>query len=218
MLMNQLYNSGFFPTTWKCAITVPIKKKEQPTEKPDNYHPIALLTCLSKVYECAVKDRLVKECYDLSIFPPDQCGFLLGRTTSLPLVKFDNDIVCGINRRMPTIACFLDIEKTFDTIWIYKMHFNFSAHICQIVYHYLKNRKFVVKINNTTSSPYDSGVPQGGVLSAILYNIYTSLTYQNQQHMLTKFSVYNMPTIHSYTFLYATYKILKIALMPTYKS
>lgn len=94
-------------------------------------------------------------------------------------MKFKNDVVCCLNRKVPTIACFLDIEKAFDTIWIeviFKMlfDFHFSAHICQVIYNYLKNRKFAVKINGSTSSAYDivAGVPQGGVLSAILYNIY----------------------------------------------
>lgn len=180
MLFNQMFNIAYFPKAWKCAITIPIPKKDKPATEPNSYRPIALLPCVSKIYECAVKDHLIQECTDLNVFPDDQFGFVHFRTTGHPLVKFDNDIVTGINLKIPTIACALDVEKAFDTVWhdgiIYKMFtkLNFSQHICQVLFNYLKERCFVVKVNNTLSRPFKitAGVPQGGVLSAILYNIY----------------------------------------------
>lgn len=179
MIFNQIFNSGYYPNAWKCAITIPIHKKGKPPNDPNSYRPIALLPCISKVFECVVKDRLVTECIELSVLPPDQFGFSFGRTTTHPLVKFHNDVTFGLNRRTPTIACSLDVEKAFDTLWIegliYKMHLcGFNQHLCQLILKYLKGRTFIVRVGASTSNPFfiGAGVPQGGVLSALLYNIY----------------------------------------------
>lgn len=180
MLFNHMFNIGYFPKAWKCAITIPIPKKDKNADAPNSYRPIALLPCLSKIYESAVKEHLMKQCVNLNVLPPDQFGSVKLRTTVHPLVKFSNDIASGINRRTPTIACALDVEKAFDTVWheglLHKMHFvyGFSQHLCKVLYHYLSERSYVIKINDTLSKsfPIAAGVPQGGVLSAILYSIF----------------------------------------------
>lgn len=179
VLFNQVFNSGYYPNAWKCAITIPIHKKGKPLNDPNSYRPIALLPCISKIFECTVKDRLVNQCIELNVLPPDQFGFSFRRTTNHPLVKFHNDVTFELNRRTPTIACSLDVEKAFDTLWIegliYKMHLcGFNQHLCQLIFNYLKGRTFVVRVGVSTSRPFSvgAGVPQGGVLSALLYNIY----------------------------------------------
>lgn len=179
MLLNQIFNSGYYPRSWKHAIVIPIHKKGKPKEIPNSYRPIALLPCLGKIYECAVQRRLREECIDLKIIPDDQFGFEHGRNPSQPQVKFQTDIATNLNKRTPTIACALDIEKAFDSLWqeglIHKMKlFNISEHVCRVVYNYLKERTFVVKINDSISKNFQiaAGVPQGGVLSANLYNIF----------------------------------------------
>ena len=54
--------------------------------------------------------------------------------------------------------------------------FGFHDHICKLLYNYLTNRKFKVKINKTTSNTFsiDAGVPQGSILAAILFITYLS--------------------------------------------
>lgn len=189
MLFNQIFNSGYYPSAWKRAMVIPIHKKDKPKPDPNSYRPIALLPCLSKLYESAVKLRLRDECTSLGIIPLDQFGFEFGRCTSQPQIKFQTDIATNLNARKPTIACALDIEKAFDTVWheglAYKMkEANFSPHICLIIFNYLKGRSFVVKVNSTVSKafPIAAGVPQGGVLSAPLFNIFVADLPQPPRH------------------------------------
>lgn len=189
MLFNQIYNSGYYPSAWKRAVVIPIHKKDKPKQDPNSYRPIALLPCISKLYESAVKPRLKSECSSLGVIPLDQFGFEFGRCTSQPQIKFQTDIATNLNSRKPTIACALDIEKAFDTIWheglVFKMkEANFSPHICLIIYNYLKGRSFVVKANSTMSKAFTitAGVPQGGVLSAPLFNIYVADLPQPAHH------------------------------------
>lgn len=181
-LLNQSYNIGHFPTSWKTAIVIAVNKKGKPPDDVKSYRPISLLSCLAKVYECAIKKIIVQHCDDNHILPDDQFGFRQGRTTTQALIKLKTDVALQLSQRTPVIACSLDNERAFDTVWIegliYKManFFQFSPHICHLIYNYLSDRKFFVNVNQNYSGTYriNAGVPQGGVLSAIIYSIYIS--------------------------------------------
>lgn len=178
-LFNQLYNLAHFPQSWKIALVIPLLKKDKSPEEPASYRPISLLSCMSKLYEHAIKHVIDADCTRLKVIPPDQTGFVLHKSTIHPLVKFTTDFSLKTNAHIPTIACMLDIEKAFDTVWIdgllFKMHhLGFSQHICSVMHSYLKDRTFKVIIDQTKSITFNiaDGVPQGSVLSALLYTIY----------------------------------------------
>lgn len=189
-IFNQMYNISHYPEAWKHAIVIPIRKPNKPENTPSSYRPISLLPCLSKIYECAIKDRINTHCENNNILPDDQYGFRSNRTTTQALVILKTDIGSKFNQRTPTIACAMDIEKAFDTVWqqgiVYKMHtiFGFNEHLCRCIYHYLKDRTFQVKVNSTLSCNFKitAGVPQGGVLSALLYIIYVADIPSPQAH------------------------------------
>lgn len=189
-LFNQLYNVCHFPPTWKHAIVIPIAKPGKPPDNPTSYRPISLLPCLSKVYEKALKNIIDTHCEDHHILPDDQFGFRPHRSTTQPLVILRTHVAHAFNNKTPTIACTTDIEKAFDTVWkeglVHKMRnvFNFNDHLCRCIHHLLRDRTFEVKVNNVVSDRFEvaAGVPQGGVLSAILYVIYTADMPQPPNH------------------------------------
>lgn len=182
ILLNQSYNIHYFPTHWKTALIITIHKPGKPNNHTDSYRPISLLPCLSKLYECAIKDKLDDQCDTHSLLPQDQFGFIRHRSTTHPLVILQSDIISAIQHKKPTIAIALDIAKAFDTAWIegivHKFYhiFNIDLHLCRVLYSYLTARTFIVKINDTTSDTFHikAGVPQGGVLSALIYILYIS--------------------------------------------
>lgn len=90
-------------------------------------------------------------------------------------------ITTNLYTNTPTIAVLLDVEKTFDTVWteglLYKKKHkhNFSTlHFKVLFQSYLTNRTFKVMVGGSFSPPciIAAGVPQGGILSALLYNIF----------------------------------------------
>lgn len=137
---------------------------------------------MSKLYECLIKNKLEDECTRLEILPPDQFNFVKNRDYRHPQSKFSNDIITNINAHIPTIACTLDVEKAYDTVWIngliFKMDtiFRFDKHLCHVLLSFLTERSFKLLLNGHKSSSRQimAGVPQGGVLSALLYIIYVA--------------------------------------------
>ena len=78
------------------------------------------------------------------------------------------------------IAVALDMSKTFDTIIIHTLirkllQTNIPAKIMKFIANYIKGRKAYTTYRNHTSiqRQFRTGVPQGGVISPTLLNIYT---------------------------------------------
>ena len=75
----------------------------------------------------------------------------------------------------------LDMSKAFDTINIHTLirkllQTNIPGTIITLIANYIKGRKAYTTYRNHTSRQrqFKTGVPQGGVLSLTLFNIYTS--------------------------------------------
>jgi hypothetical protein len=86
---------------------------------------------------------------------------------------------------MSTAAVFLDIEEAFATTWhtglLYKLKsLKFSVSLIKLIISFLSQRKFRVSVEGEISVPKDmqAGVPQGSVLSPILYSLYINDRHQ----------------------------------------
>lgn len=180
ILFNHIFNNAYWPENWKNGTIIPILKPAKDPIRVDSYRPITLLSCLSKIFESWVLTKIRTHCDDNNIIPDEQFGFRPQRSTVQALTKLSHDITTAINEGVPTIACSIDCEKAFDTTWIegliYKLKylFGFNNHLCKLLYSYLKNRTFQVKIENTFSDSFKivAGVPQGSVLAPVLYTLF----------------------------------------------
>ena len=112
------------------------------------------------------------------VFAEFQCGFRKGHNTMDNLSNFERFVSMAVNNKGIAVALFLDFSKAFDRIWVdgvYSSCLNWGLHgnILNWVRDYLNNRSFQVRIGDTLSDTYflDNGVPQGGCLSPLLFNI-----------------------------------------------
>ena len=178
-IMNTSWGTGKVPRKWKIGIIIPIHKPKKDKTKIDSYRPIMLLPCIGKVLEKIVKERL--EYYiekRRHILQPYQCGFRKGQGTMDALIRFENNIRENFKRGETCIAIYIDLKSAYDKVWrdglIYKIQ---RAGVVGKMYKwlldYLKDRLFRVQVEGELSDLFEmkTGVPQGAILSPLLFNL-----------------------------------------------
>lgn len=188
IIFNNCLRLCYFPETWKIAKILPIRKPNKLPTKLTSYRPISLLPCLGKLFEKVFNQWLQFEINRQAVIPDIQFGFRPLHSTVHAALTLTEDVIQGLIKTDNTIACFLDAEKAFDTVWtnglIWKMIFKFKIDdsLCLLTYNYLNNRQFYVMANNKSSSTFNiaAGVPQGAIISPNLYSIFTADIPLNQ--------------------------------------
>lgn len=178
-IFNTLLKECSFPDQWKEAIVIGIHKPKKPRTSPSSYRPISLLSSMGKIYERILLTRLQAAVVANDIIPPEQFGFR-AKHSSIHQVHRLTEFLLSRAKLMPSAAIFLDIAKAFDKVWhnglIYKLQkTNVPDRLVHIIRDYLSNRSFRYRVEGTLSSsrPVRAGVPQGSILSPLLYNLYT---------------------------------------------
>lgn len=180
-IMNACLRVSHFPSNWKHAIVTAIPKAGKDITLPNNYRPISLLPTMSKILERVILSRITSHLEEHRIVPLQQFGFKRGHSTIHQLVRLTNDIKDSFTRRQSAGMVLLDVEKAYDSVWqnaiLHKMKLaDFPQYILKLLYSFLNNRSFQVVVDGELShhQQIPFGVPQGAVLSPILYNIFMS--------------------------------------------
>ena len=178
-IFNACIRHNYFPTSWKRAIIILFKKPGKSPLQPSSYRPISLLPTLAKVFERVILIRLLDFTETNHIINMNQYGFKKGHSTTHQVHRIIELIGNAFNNKEHVGAVFLDIEKAFDSLWheglIKKLiNLNIPKAMIHIIYSFLTNRCFQVRINNTLSqvTNIQAGVPQGSTLSPSLFNLY----------------------------------------------
>ena len=74
-LFNKCLKESYFPDCWKVSSVVPVFKNVGERSTAKNYHPVSLLSVVSKVFEKLVNNRIVDHLEKCALFSDFQCGF-----------------------------------------------------------------------------------------------------------------------------------------------
>ena len=173
---NHLWSRRKFPKSWRHAIVIPVPKPGKDPSHPNNYRPISLTSCLCKLLEKMVNNRLTWCLRKNNVISSTQFGSQLGRSTLDSLAQLEDHIRRGFERKRITAAIFFDIQKAYDTTWrhliLKTLHQNeFRGNLPIFIKNFLEERTFQTRIENVFSDTFclDCGVPQGSVLSGTLF-------------------------------------------------
>ena len=179
-MFKTALNKNIIPHTWKLTNIVPIPKPNKDTDKGTSYRPISLLSVIAKTLEKSLLPYITANIPNT----PIQHGYKIQHSTVTTLHTLNNTVAKGFNQMAPTartITVALDMSKAFDTINIHTLirkllQTNIPGTIIKFIANYIKGRKAYSTYRNYTSKQrqFKTGVPQGGVLSPTLFNIYTS--------------------------------------------
>ena len=178
-MFKTALKKNIIPHTWKLANIVPIPKHNEGTDKGTSYRPISLLSVIAKTLEKSLLPYITANIPNT----PMQHGYKTQDSKVTAIHTQNNTVAKGFNQMAPharTITVALDMSKSFDTINIHTltrklMQTNIPDTIIKFIANYIKGRKAYTAFRNHTSKQrqFKTGVPQGGVRSPTLFNIYT---------------------------------------------
>lgn len=142
----------------------------------ERYRPISLTSNMCKLFEKIVQKRLDHHVEYSDGIPMNQFGFKRGRSTTDCVSTFVTDVTKGFSKREHTFALAVDLKGAFSNILpssIYNriIELKVPARIVNFI-------SFISSVKHLCFNPEgkdfrDSyiGVPQGGVLSPLLFNL-----------------------------------------------
>lgn len=178
IIFNYIWHVSQCPGAWKEAILTPILKPGKDASNPSSYRPIALTSTLCKTMERMVNKRLVWFLESRNLLDSIQSGFRKNRRTTDHLVALESAINKGFSNSESTVAVFLDISKAYDMVWrrgaVIKLQvIGIRGKMVKWIDNFLSNRTIQVRVAGVLSSVriLDNGVPQGSVISPLIFNI-----------------------------------------------
>ena len=178
-LYNLSLSTSTTPQSWRDAVIIPILKANKPPSELTSFRPISLTSCIAKLMERMLSERL----YDLGErrgwFSSVQAGFRKGRGVEDQILRMTQRITDGFRDEEKSLMVLLDFSKAYDTIWRQRLLHTLldrgvPENYVTWLYSFFENRQARVKFNGelSKSKKMKQGLPQGSVLAPILFLFY----------------------------------------------
>lgn len=200
-LFNMIVETGSIPNQWKLGYIVPIfKGGSKDKTLPDSYRPISLLSCVYKVFENIIKDRVLQYVLNRTSFPStQQQGFQKSLSCLTASFNLHESIFHNLEMCSKVYVAFLDSRKAFDTVWrialMYKLfQLGIKGKLWVLINDCHIDTKSAVVVNQCTSNFFSvtEGVRQGGVLSGLLYLVYINELLLQIENYNKNIGIYNI--------------------------
>ena len=177
-LFNKSLSQTIYPVDWKISNVSAIFKRDIDVLK-NNYRPISLLCCMSKVFERLVFNEMYAYFMENGLLTPRNSGFKKLDSTVNQLIHIIHKIHQGLEEHNDVCMTFLDISKAFDKVYhaglLHKLRqIGIEGNLLQWIKSYLTGRQQRVVINGVSSEfkSTNAGVPQGSILGPLFFLVF----------------------------------------------
>ena len=115
-LFDACLRSSIFPSAWKTSVIVPLVKDAQKERAMSNIRPISLQSCLGKLLNKLLAQRLGSILARHPILHPAQRGFVQGGTTKKCIDELLDAWEWSRERRREFYTIFYDIKQAYDSV------------------------------------------------------------------------------------------------------
>ncbi|KAM7310782.1 hypothetical protein ISCGN_007690 [Ixodes scapularis] len=150
----------------------------KPSDQPNSYRPIALTSCVEKLLERIILCRLVHHLETVGALPECYAGFRRGRCTADAIADLVTALEDGKARHRTTGVVLLDISKAFDAVEHNSIvtelkRLGIGGRMLAFIRAFLEGRVAQVSAAGVCSTVrrMTRGVPQGSVLSPLLFSV-----------------------------------------------
>jgi Reverse transcriptase (RNA-dependent DNA polymerase) len=178
LLCKKSFDSGTFPSSLKLGSIIPILKSGNQA-LVTNYRPITTLSHLSKLFETIVLNSIRPSLNN--ILCEEQHGFRPGHSTITCNLILSSYVFDSFRQQSQVDVIYTDFSKAFDRVnhrlLIQTLDcLGIGEPLLSWLRSYLSDRPYFVSASGFTSNTFYtcSGVPQGAVLSPLLFALFVN--------------------------------------------
>lgn len=178
-LFNIIFDTGILPDTWLEGKIRPIYKNKGDQANPENYRPITVLSCLSKLFTSVLNNRLTKFLDTFDALNENQAGFRKGYSTLDHIFSLNALVELFKSQKKKVYCAFIDFSRAFDSVWrigLWKklLESSVNGKMLRLIHNMYEGIKSCISIQGDNSPFFacECGVRQGENLSPLLFALY----------------------------------------------